>query len=511
MKVTTKAMMMVWSSVCCVSIQNNRAWQPSCWPLCTISQPCFPLLVAVNKKKRKKKDKKAGSKRDKKKKKSSRRELRVDENSSDAEETEAMVRRSSIEKTNQTARAASAVMNTAVHADPTHCSENDMVVHAMNQHAQQEFAQNADQMQVVSARIKEAMRQLWKTVKFVRSQGSEKLLAIKVAKLIDPDNFSDNEEATDDQKKNLDTFVNAYAEECTKNLNDLRSYVGNRIKEACTKYADDHEGKWPTIEMIQKCVERTIDLEDDDEKEFWFWYVEKAIGTACASHRDWSEDQRHFALLSTSAPPNNPDKVDVTKSTEAFFYLCCDNGLKKWEAMREVKKKNPNKKITHLYKDENEQEATQDKVSGVTVCRFFFFAHLSHCISNLALLFLYFGSQIVVGELTNNKPFHKPDRVYVMGPTYKGRYTDTRAGKNRFLGWTKNGIDVFNGTRAKVKDARAKDDCTVLEEAAKDYMREKNGITADTLEEYRKSKRAKSLNENETEAEIQECFDSDGE
>ena len=178
--------------------------------------------------------------------------------------------------------------------------------------------------------------------------------------------------------------------------------------------------------------------------------------------------------------------------------------------MAEVKKKHSGKSIAVLTKDENGNEPTAERVS-VTVVATFFSYHLpqwpfSHC-----PFLLLFCRQIVVGKLDNAKPFTCPKTVYCMGDVFKGKCTDTRAGKNRFGGWSDTSMTEYKKLIKINKKARATPASKEIETAAMNYMRTKNGITANSLEEHERQKRRKTGTREETEDEARMLFDSDGE
>lgn len=118
--------------------------------------------------------------------------------------------------------------------------------------------------------------------------------------------------------------------------------------------------------------------------------------------------------------------------------------------------------------------------------------------------------QIEVGEVNGTKPFLDPKVVHLPGPGFRGKCTDTRRGKATTAGWTDEGIAFFKEAMTLNKNGRASPTAKVPEEAAKKHAREKNGVTASSLEELLRMKKRKSITSLETEEEADELCDSDG-
>ena len=429
---------------------------------------------------------------------------------SEEEQTTTMPRKSPTQQGNAHAVNAAAVMNNARTHDEN-ASPEHIHMHTMNQHATADYKQEGEEWELMCRKIKEAVELNWGGCKFVRGAESEKNLVRKVLKVIDPTNFSDADDATQQQKENFEKFFEIYGQQCTKELNKLRNYVITRIKMACAAYKDDSSNKkWPDMKMIEKCAKREIDQDNPDEMDFWFWYVEKLVPACCAQNADWSEDHRHFDLLSTSAPPNAPNRKHVPKSSEAFICTACEGYMEAWKALEEVKLQHKKKKLTPRLKDEKGQVVTEKTVSTVI----FLSVNALACIPLPTImltfpLFFHCMQQVVVGDADNANGFNDPTRVHLLGTAFKGKYAESTGGKQRCDGWKDIGVQAWKKHMKWVKDGRAKPVSQDLEEMAKEEMRKNHGITAATLEEHLNMKKRKQADDNETEADAAGLIDSD--
>ena len=131
----------------------------------------------------------------------------------------------------------------------------------------------------------------------------------------------------------VEKWVEENHETCASKLNYHRGYVQGRLKDICEKYRDTHQGTLPPLEMFEKCLQREIDPKKKEEMDFFLWYWEKFLPKACGNDNDWDKSKRHYATISKASPPNDPNHLYVTSSTEAMGVTLVKSCYQRWERM----------------------------------------------------------------------------------------------------------------------------------------------------------------------------------
>ena len=104
-------------------------------------------------------------------------------------------------------------------------------------------------------------------------------------------------------------------------------------------YYPDQPDDLPKAEDLLKYITRKIDLEDKDDKELFFWYVEKVLPCG-AGALEWNDRKKYNEPISKAKMKKYPSKKIVTMATEAFIYALWDNCWEKWVAVRKYVKQN---------------------------------------------------------------------------------------------------------------------------------------------------------------------------
>jgi hypothetical protein len=171
-------------------------------------------------------------------------------------------------------------------------------------------------------------------------------------------------------------------------------------------YGSTDEGpeprEMPTVEDMHKVVFRdlavTKEVETEDGKKemtvdedatayltFLFeWYYTQYL-PSIAMNKWWGEEKHHKGCASTMTLPNEPRKLMVPPSTEAFALVVYENCYKRWQAMLEFRKIPANK----------------------------------------------------------GKPMPKHKKSDPATEIYRGKFTDGAAGTARFGGWNVKGRNLF--------------------------------------------------------------------
>jgi hypothetical protein len=110
----------------------------------------------------------------------------------------------------------------------------------------------------------------------------------------------------------------------------------------------------PTIEMLKKCIARTIDPENEAEMKIFEWYWEvllpKMIGAA-----EWGPTVRYYnTICAAKLPPNKDGKPSkkflITPSHEGMILAIWDNNYENWQKLWEWSQKPENKDKTQRNK-----------------------------------------------------------------------------------------------------------------------------------------------------------------
>lgn len=202
---------------------------------------------------------------------------------------------------------------------------------------------NGKKDEVMKAHIKNVVKAyIWKIIKFVKNEKTQRFVAQQVLLLL---KFGGYEGESDTAKALREEWVQLYQGLCTTVLNETRAYVQGRIKTAAMDWMDNQDnwvnGKpaMPDLKILHKCLDRTIDLDDDNEyKHFHFWWTQ-VMPKATAHKDDWNPEKSNYMTIGTAAPPGSPTHLYLPPSTEAFALAVFESNEKKWPRMHQLMQK----------------------------------------------------------------------------------------------------------------------------------------------------------------------------
>ena len=209
----------------------------------------------------------------------------------------------------------------------------------------------------------------------------------------------------------------------------------------------EHNGKLPKTGTILACTMRKIDLTKPTQADVWQWYVDVLLPKAAGNTHDWALDKRGYHTISTAAPQDKPKAFYMQPSTEAFLLTTYQGNFAKWEAMCDLKKTFPQKRMTIIHL------VPQEKVDA-------------------KLEF----------EVVGNK-------LHLFAEKYKGRYTKSNAGQQEKGGWTEDGIEAWEKHRDANKAARLTAESHALELEAVGLIKQEHGLVAASYEEEDSNKK----------------------
>lgn len=322
---------------------------------------------------------------------------------------------------------------------------------------------NGEMIRLINDKAKE---ELWRFVKIISGKKAAIKATGKMLQLLQLAEYQGKGEDMDELRA---SWITAYKDEVVKAINGIRSYVQNRVKGACFDFMNNHNGQLPTQELLIKIVKRQIDLNDDHEVEVFKWYWDNLMAKAAGNMSDWHPDKRHFMLLSTAAPPNDPNNPYITPSTEAIALAMIESNRSRWTHIHAQAKNHPPGTTFKVreklrYKDDA-QTQLEDEVTDGT----------------------------------------KPKEKWLNGPQYLARFTDSLGGQQEFSGWTKDGRVYFHDIRKMSIEARENrsDECEKQEQHILDDLRLDLSITEVTaeLERAKNNKRKRKNKPDEPEDE----------
>jgi hypothetical protein len=305
------------------------------------------------------------------------------------------------------------------------------------------------QMEVfIKAGIK---KDLWRGVKMAYGEKQQREVAALCLKVLNLSDFKGN---SLDVKKRVIAWIDTYFGVVTKEINEHRGYVQTQIRGFVLKYMQANNGYFPPSELLLACLERKIDLNNEDQVQVFELYWDNLLSKAAGNKHDWSPAHSHYVRITDGAPPNNPNSLYITPSTEAFLVAVIESNEERWAETYRQKQANPGKQIAFFptWKDNTREPPTESADGKI---------------------------------------------VYVYGDEFLGKYTEANKGQTRNPGWTKKGRNRFKALMALNKAAREKPETLALEQAFLNRLRAKYNLTCRNKEEEDRNKRRKNKNKKE--------------
>jgi hypothetical protein len=173
-------------------------------------------------------------------------------------------------------------------------------------------------------RIKDTVtEELWRTCKFIQCADDEEIACKFVYEKIYGDPMEDPAELG-----KMYSWIETYKAWIKKSLYDKRNYITSQMKSAAMDLLDN-EKELPTIEMVVKCLERSIDLKDPEENALFQWYWEVLLAKMMGSS-DWGPSVRYYNTICGAKLKRDPKKGIVTSSHEGMLAAIWDNNRDNW-------------------------------------------------------------------------------------------------------------------------------------------------------------------------------------
>jgi len=287
------------------------------------------------------------------------------------------------------------------------------------------------------ARITAAVQKyFWPTMKFVPKSETDKASVIK--------HVVNNLEPPLPGKSSIRRAYRAkYGNVVIKCINNVRNYVMGEIRDD-TKAAMEEGVTLPTVELLEKCLQRTIDPEDENEMAAFKYFWDRMLPKATGQKEIWSEEHRWFHTISEAAPLNAPNRPYITPSIEAFAVLEYDNKITMWKECREAKLKYPLGRLTHTLVDEEDQE--------------------KQC--------------VLEGK-----------KIMLRAPKYRAKWTVKDGGSEGTGGWNIEGLIRYETLLDYADQGRANPHCGPVESAVLEALREDHKVTALTWTDHKGGRR----------------------
>ena len=264
---------------------------------------------------------------------------------------------------------------------------------------------------------------LWRACKFITCHQDRIKVSTKINSFLVFEGDSSPEE---DQK-----WIIEKARDCNKGVNATRAYSHGEIKKKMHNYWLYNNKTLPTLEDFKACLKRTIDYEDEAQKDIWKFWVDQILDAACANKFDWNPAVRYYQTISKAndGEGNTQFNMLMNPSTEAWAMVCIENYYENWKKQFEWKANNPNAKLNTGKK---EAKGKKDETT---------------------------------------------DEVEVPFPTNK--WTDSCGGQIHYCGWHINGLKAYNTYKAMNKTARNTAKSEELEQQILEDLKLENGIIGD--------------------------------
>jgi len=222
----------------------------------------------------------------------------------------------------------------------------------------------------------------FRTVKFISDEAQLFEVTEQVLDSFDWDDYSfvDEDAGYEENRRtelnkivtdNRAAWIKTYHKEVLAAFNKRRSYAQEWCKDQVFKLLNKGEDV-PTPALIMKCAQRKINPKSESEMEVFVWMWEHLLPGVGGAKLHWSPSVRHFNTISEAHLPNEPNKLCLPVSSEAFLVLIYEGCYAKWNAIHKWVKANPDKKFNKeteerkkpIYKSKYFDTATGQKMFG---------------------------------------------------------------------------------------------------------------------------------------------------
>ena len=181
---------------------------------------------------------------------------------------------------------------------------------------------NEDEKKKIDALVNS---ELWRTCKFINCKEDEEMASEFLYNIIYGGKKSTDVDA-------MYSWTATYKSHIKKALYAKRNYATSQIKLAANDLFKNNESV-PTVAMIQKCINRTIDVNDPEEMKAFQWYWEvllpKMVGAS-----EWGNTVRYYTTIyAAKIPGDAKNRKLVHYSHEAMIMAIWDNNIDKWREL----------------------------------------------------------------------------------------------------------------------------------------------------------------------------------
>jgi len=276
-------------------------------------------------------------------------------------------------------------------------------------------------------RIKTAIKvYVWRQVKFITNHDQAKQVCKMVWKHIKM--FRRDEELT--QK----TFTYKYVESVLSSFTQIRSYQMAQMEKSYQSYREKPK---PTLDEMELCLWREINIKDERQKNVFLWYLDCYLPKATGSSQLFGPNHRRYATISKVVTAEDKKLQVMTPKHEAFAVLTFENNLSRWQYYDKLCPKHGHLQFLLMKK---KHPSDVDKT-------------VEECVKGKASL-----------------------RIY--SDKCKGKYTLLDNGQSKYGGWTAEGMNRYKVLLTAAKLGRANVTCEPLEKEALKEIRLKVGLTA---------------------------------
>lgn len=295
----------------------------------------------------------------------------------------------------------------------------------------------------------------WKKIKFANSAKQKIAATTIILDLMELEEFTGDDEETQELRK---AWIEENHSDVVKQLNKTRSYAQTEVIKALKQWQRGHEGQLPSLEDLERCLKREIDLDNPADVELFEWYSTVLLRKACANASDWTDEHYLFLCLYNGAPPNDPNNFYVPPSTEGIAVAMVENNRSK---------------LTEFWR-------------------------LLAMPEHAGILKVVPKVKIVVEDdgktpkWTYEIDSKKKTQLNVNGKQFLGQYSIVDGGQMEESGWTKEGRQAFMNWTNMAKEARACVNKRKIEDDFLEKLREANDITEKSWEQQKALKRKKA-------------------
>jgi len=198
----------------------------------------------------------------------------------------------------------------------------------------------------------------WKVLQFIDNNIVGIHFAKKVIGAMDMDGYTGNSPEAEAER---DAWASQYDSLVISCHNAHRNSVCNKIKAKVEdRYtqskAGGKKGSLPRKDDIIRMLKRDFDPNSKTDYDLMKWYWTGLIPAATGNTTDWGRETHLYCCLFDGAPPNDPTKLYVTPSIEAFAVWCYVGNRSRYLKQCQVKDDHPKIKQIMIHKGDHPED-----------------------------------------------------------------------------------------------------------------------------------------------------------